>query len=825
MLRSQFERSFYFLMVAMLLALPGMAQLAQQAGPLVGTPYAGQSIQGASVALSADGNTAIVGGPSDSGSSGAAWIWVRSAGVWTQQAKLVGTGVVGGYAEQGQSVALSADGNTALVGGEYDNSRTGAVWVFTRTGSNWTQQTKLVGTGNIGESYQGSSVALSRDASVAVVGGFGDNSYIGAVWVFTQDLTTHAWTQQAKLTGTGASSAFAEQGQSVAVSPDGDTIIVGAPNDGAASQGAVWFFKRPGITYHCTANCGSSSPTVAPNPRVNVWTQQGNKIAATAQIETMGASVAISGDGLTALAGAPDAGRSYIGKVYVYAIKPASPSPAPPDNAQITVTQQAVLTATGGVGTPALGAAVALSADGNTAFAGGSLDSAAPGAVWEFTRTGTAWSQVGSKLVAAGNTGTAYLGASLGVSANARTLLAGAWGYSIVPTGEVGAAWVFAVPGAPDLVPSFDTHNFPQVTLHRGDVGDQYHVVVGNSGDGPTDGSTVSAVFTVPSGLTATGLSGTNWSCSTGTLTCTRTDVLAGGAAYEGLTLTVNVSSTAPASITVGVAVSGGGEAAGATSNDSVTYPYFLPTYSDLTVNLSHSGSFTPGQVGALYTVRVHNAGQAPTSGMVLASVSLPAGLTATAISGPGWGSCSTGTASCTRGDSLAAGASYPAITLTVNVGAGASGILSPVATTSGGGELITTNDTFTDSTTIGTGADLVITAAIAGQLTHGQTGAAYVLTVTNNGAAASAGQVRVVGLVPAGFNVTAMSGTGWTCAYWSQTCVRGDALASGASYPPIRMTFSIPGSAGSYISTFTVSGGGDVNTGNNQAVDTQTVH
>ena len=69
---------------------------------------------------------------------------------FTQQgSKLVGTGNTGA-AYQGWSVALSNDGNTALVGGRTDNSNQGAAWVWTRSGSIWAQQTKLVGAGNTG---------------------------------------------------------------------------------------------------------------------------------------------------------------------------------------------------------------------------------------------------------------------------------------------------------------------------------------------------------------------------------------------------------------------------------------------------------------------------------------------------------------------------------------------------------------------------------------------------------------------------------------------------------------------------------------------------
>jgi lipocalin len=212
------------------------AQFTQQGEPLVGTgsdPYS-YVYQGYSVALSADGNTAIVGGPYDNGFDasgvGAVWVYTRSSGVWTQQgAKLVGTDAVG-QAQQGYSVALSADGNTAIVGGPNDNSATGAAWVFTRSGGVWTQQgAKLVGIDAVGNARQGNSVTLSADGNTAIVGGPNDNSNAGAVWVYTR--SNGGWTQQgAKLVGTGAVG-NARQGNSVTLSADGNTAIVGGPND------------------------------------------------------------------------------------------------------------------------------------------------------------------------------------------------------------------------------------------------------------------------------------------------------------------------------------------------------------------------------------------------------------------------------------------------------------------------------------------------------------------------------------------------------------------------------------------------------------------
>ena len=128
-----------------------------------GTGAIGAADQGHSVSLSDDGNTAIVGGVDDNGGAGAAWVYTRSDGVWNQQAKLVGTGAVGPVpAAQGFSVAFSGDGNTAIVGGTNDNSLVGAAWVFVRSASGvWSQQgAKLVGTPALGENRQGNSVSL-----------------------------------------------------------------------------------------------------------------------------------------------------------------------------------------------------------------------------------------------------------------------------------------------------------------------------------------------------------------------------------------------------------------------------------------------------------------------------------------------------------------------------------------------------------------------------------------------------------------------------------------------------------------------------------------
>jgi trimeric autotransporter adhesin len=133
------------------------------------------------------------------------------------------------------------------------------------------------------------------------------------------------------------------------------------------------------------------------------------------------------------------------------------------------------------------------------------------------------------------------------------------------------------------------------------------------------------------------------------------------------------------------------------TTSNTVTTAISLP---DLTLNKTHTGNFTQGQIGATYTLTAKNSGTAATSGIVSVVDTLPTDLTATAISGTGW-TCTLATLTCTRSDALAAGSSYPAITLTVNVAANAASSITNDATVSGGGETNTANNTVTDPTTV----------------------------------------------------------------------------------------------------------------------------
>jgi len=172
----------------------------------------------------------------------------------TQQGnKLLGTGNVG-PAESGRSVAICVDGNTAIAGAPNDNNQQGAAWIYVRNGNVWSQQgPKLVGTGNVGPARQRRVVVTSADGYTVLIGQYFDSGGIGAAWIFTRK--NNVWTQQGeKLVGTGYDAFIlpVNMGWSVAMSADGNTVVLGAPCD-AYPRGAGWIV----------------------NPNGNFWTQMG----------------------------------------------------------------------------------------------------------------------------------------------------------------------------------------------------------------------------------------------------------------------------------------------------------------------------------------------------------------------------------------------------------------------------------------------------------------------------------------------------------------------------------------------------------------------
>ncbi len=243
-------------------------------------------------------------------------------------------------------------------------------------------------------------------------------------------------------------------------------------------------------------------------------------------------------------------------------------------------------------------------------------------------------------------------------------------------------------------------------TFTQGQTDASYSLTASNAGTVITSG-TVTAVDTLPTGLTASAIAGTGWSCTLGTLTCTRSDALAVNGAYPPIVVTVTVASNAPANVTNVATVSGGGESN--TVNNTSSNGTAISGMPDLTITKTHSGNFTQSQTGATYTIIVTNSGTGTTNGTVTVTDTVPTGLTATGIAGTGW-TCTASSGPCTRADALGAGASYPAITLTVNVSGSASSSVTNTATVAGGGETNTSNDSVSNVTTVAVASDIPVT-------------------------------------------------------------------------------------------------------------------
>jgi hypothetical protein len=262
----------------------GAGVWAQQAKLTASDRSLGDSF-GRSVAV--DGDTALIGADGDGGGRGSAYVFTRSGTTWTQQAKLTASD---GTENDSFGEAVALVGDTAMIGAPADDDQgpsSGAVYVFTRSGAAWTEQAKLLASDG-GASF-GHAVAVAGDT--AVIGNPGEDQGNGSAYVFARNDTT--WTEQAKLV---APDRLLGDGFGRAVAVDGDTVVIGAFAPGADSFGEAYVFTRSGTA----------------------WTLQATLVASTRGqfVDAFGFAVAVVGD--TAVIGDPNADQRF-GAAYVFA--------------------------------------------------------------------------------------------------------------------------------------------------------------------------------------------------------------------------------------------------------------------------------------------------------------------------------------------------------------------------------------------------------------------------------------------------------------------------------------------------------------------------
>jgi hypothetical protein len=321
------------------------------------------------VTIAVDGDTAVIGArlnDDDGLDSGSAYVFTRTAGVWTEQQKLTASD---GAASDQFGLAVAVDGDTVVIGAEADDddgSSSGSAYVFTRSAGVWTEQQKLTASDAATGDWFGSSVAVAGDTAIIGAEREDENgSNSGSAYVFTR--SAGVWTEQQKLTASDGFD-FDDFGDSMAI--DGDTAVIGARFGDLSNLFAESDF---GAAYVFTSSFG-------------VWTEQQKLIASDgAKEDQFGFSVSVDGD--TAVIGARlDEGDT--GAAYVFTRSAG------------VWTEQQKLTASDGAAGHEFGYSVAVG--GDTAVIGAWMDNDngdESGSAYRFTRSAGVWSEQ-AKLIA-----------------------------------------------------------------------------------------------------------------------------------------------------------------------------------------------------------------------------------------------------------------------------------------------------------------------------------------------------------------------------------------------------------------------------------------
>ncbi|MBI5764610.1 MAG: FG-GAP repeat protein [Planctomycetes bacterium] len=435
----------------------------------------------ASNATGVNGNQANNGATN----SGAVYVFVRSGEVWSQQAYLKASNTSESdyfglsLAASGDTVVIGAyleDSNATGVNGNHaDNSATnsGAVYVFVRNGTTWSQQAYLKASNTGAFDNFGNWVAVSGDT--VVVGAYGEDSSAtgvngnqadnsadnsGAAYIFVRSGTT--WSQQAylKASNTGVSDLF---GLSVAVS--GDSVVIGAYSEDSNATGV-----NGNQADNSTANSGAAYVFVRSG---TTWNQQAYlKASNTGADDEFGRLLAVSGDTVVVASYAEDSNATGVDGIQTDNSASAAGAAYVFVRSGTTWGQQAYLKASNTDAGDFFGVSVAVSGDtivvganqedsNATGVDGNQTDNSAAnsGAAYIFVRNGTTWSQ--RAYLKASNTELGdFFGVSVAVSGDA--VVVGAYQEDSSATGvngnqadnsalKSGSAYAFNGVGCPTL--------------------------------------------------------------------------------------------------------------------------------------------------------------------------------------------------------------------------------------------------------------------------------------------------------------------------------------------------------------------------------------
>ena len=417
---------------------------------------------------------------------------------------------------------------------------------------------------------------------------------------------------------------------------------------------------------------------------------------------------------------------------------------------------------------------------------------------------------------------------------------------------------------APDLtIASSHSGSFTQ-----GQSGASYTITASNGGTGPTSG-TVTVTETLPIGLTATSIAGANWSCTQPSGPCTRSDALVAGSSYPAITLTVNVAGNAAASVTNTANISGGGEVNAA--NDQAADPTTISSAgvggtetsiwastvvpgaawhvdTSMTAGLKFRSDVAGTITGIRYYRGLGNNGTHvgllySGSGTLLAQAAF------TGESASGWQQVHFSTPV-----AISAGTTYVAAFFSTTGYAWDGGYFSgsgvdnaplhaPQSGVGGSNGLYIYGSTaqfptatynasnywvdvaFSAGSGVAPAPDLTIASSHSGSFTQGQSGASYTITASNGGTGPTSGTITVTETLPIGLTATSIAGANWNCMQPSGPCTRSDALVAGSSYPAITLTVNVAGNAATSVTnTASISGGGEINSANDQATDPTTI-